>query len=291
MIPPFLENHLEQFMLKQLFMGEGAMEVDFTTPEGESALADANSVSWRVFGNPVSLFIGGMTAVILELAEPRIRSGVWDHTTFRTDPLKRMRRTGLAAMVTVYGARSVAGKMIEGVNRMHARIEGTTPDGVRYRADDPELLRWVHATALYGFMEAYHQFVCPLSGDERDRLIAEGVPAAKLYGVTDPPGSMEEMNVLFDQMGPRLQPSETVHEFLKIMGALELFPWYLRPVLKMTIRASVSLLPTSLIHRLGLEGSAKLRSPGRRLLKRMGAEIEKLSLPNMPASQARQRVG
>ena len=47
----------------------------------------ADSVAWRVFRNPVALFVGGVTAVILELAEPRVRSGVWDHTTFRTDPL------------------------------------------------------------------------------------------------------------------------------------------------------------------------------------------------------------
>ena len=33
--------------------------------------------------NPLSLFIGGVTAVIMELAEPRVRTGVWEHTTFR----------------------------------------------------------------------------------------------------------------------------------------------------------------------------------------------------------------
>ena len=40
-------------------------------------------MSWRVFKNPLSLFIGGITAVIMELAEPRVRTGVWEHTTFR----------------------------------------------------------------------------------------------------------------------------------------------------------------------------------------------------------------
>ncbi len=40
----------------------------------------------------------------MELAEPRVRNGVWERTTFRADPIRRLRRTGLAAMVTVYGA-------------------------------------------------------------------------------------------------------------------------------------------------------------------------------------------
>ena len=140
---------------------EVGVAVDFTQPAGEPALAPHDGVAWQVFRNPVALFVGGVTAVILELAEPRVRSGIWDHTSFRTDPLSRMERTGLAAMVTVYGARSVAEKMIAGVSRMHARVSGTTPDGVAYRADDPELLDWVHATANFGFLEAYCTFVRP----------------------------------------------------------------------------------------------------------------------------------
>ena len=48
--------------------------VDFSRPAGEPALVSPDSVSWRVFKNPVSLFIGGVTAVIMELAEPRVRT-------------------------------------------------------------------------------------------------------------------------------------------------------------------------------------------------------------------------
>ena len=44
------------------------------------------------------LVVGGIAAVILELAEPRVRTGVWEHTSFRRDPVTRMRRTGYAAI-------------------------------------------------------------------------------------------------------------------------------------------------------------------------------------------------
>jgi uncharacterized protein (DUF2236 family) len=77
---------------------------DFLQPPGEAALVSADSVSWRVFKNPLSLFIGGVAAVIMELAEPRVRTGVWEHTTFRINPIGRLQRTGFAAMVTIYGA-------------------------------------------------------------------------------------------------------------------------------------------------------------------------------------------
>src|SRR5215469_4235648 len=152
---------------------DGGYAVDFTRPVREPALVPPGSLSWQVFKNPVVLFVGGIAAVILELAEPRVRSGVWEHTTFRTDPLSRMQRTGLAAMVTVYGARSVAEKMILGVRRMHERVRGTTPGGEPYHANDPELLNWVQATAAFGFLEAYARFVRPLRRGEQDQFYGE----------------------------------------------------------------------------------------------------------------------
>jgi uncharacterized protein (DUF2236 family) len=133
--------------------------VDFLRPGGEAALVSPDSVSWRVFKNPLSLFIGGVAAVIMELAEPRVRTGVWEHTTFRIDPIRRLRRTGLAAMVTIYGARGTAEAMIARIRRMHDRVAGSTPAGKAYRANDPELLNWVQGTAAYGFLQAYHAYV------------------------------------------------------------------------------------------------------------------------------------
>src|SRR5436190_14431421 len=107
-------------MLRRLWTTE------FMEPSGEPALAAAESVSWRIFKNPVTVFIGGVAAVLLELAEPAVRSGVWEYTGFRRDPVRRLERTGLAAMVTVYGARSVAERMIAGVVALHGRVAGTT---------------------------------------------------------------------------------------------------------------------------------------------------------------------
>src|SRR5262245_21442530 len=169
--------------------------VDFLLPIGGAALVSAESVSWRVFKNPLSLFIGGVTAVIMELAEPRVRTGLWEHTTFRLDPIRRLRRTGLAAMVTIYGARSTAGPMIARIRRMHEMVAGTTASGEAYRANDSELLNWVQGTAAYGFLQAYHMYVQPLSSSERDRYYAEGVPAASLYGATGAPTSEVELEM------------------------------------------------------------------------------------------------
>ena len=207
---------------KALFEIPGGPRVDFTSPPGAAALAAPDSVSWRVFKNPVALFVGGVTAVLLELAEPRVRTGVWEHSTFRTDPMGRLKRTGLAAMVTVYGARETAEAMIAGVGRQHARVGGTTPSGVAYRADEVELLDWVQATASYGFLAAYHGLVQPLSAAERDRFYAEAAPAARLYGALGAPTSEAAWTASLSSMLPRLERSEIVFEFLELMRGVRL---------------------------------------------------------------------
>lgn len=48
--------------------------------------------------NPIALAVGGVAAVLLEFADARIRSGVWDHSTYKVDPIGRSKRTGVAAM-------------------------------------------------------------------------------------------------------------------------------------------------------------------------------------------------
>ena len=171
-----------------------------------------------VFKNPLSVFIGGVTAVLMELAEPpRAYRRVGTHNFSFEIRSGGCAGPELAAMVTIYGARSTAEAMIARVRRMHDAVAGTTPSGEVYRANDPELLNWVQGTAAYGFLQAYHVYVQPLSLMERDRYYAEAVPAARLYGATSVPISEAELEMLFHATADRLEPSHIVFEFLSIM--------------------------------------------------------------------------
>ncbi|WP_369057917.1 oxygenase MpaB family protein [Caulobacter sp. 73W] len=265
---------------------KGVPPFDFSTPAGEPALAAPDSVSWRVFKNPIALFIGGITAVLLELAEPRVRSGVWENTSFRTDPLPRMKRTGLAAMVTVYGARSKAEAMIAGVGRLHGRVAGTTPDGTAYRADDPELLDWVQATASYGFMQGYHRFVRPLSQAERDQFYAEAAPSARLYGAVGAPTSEAALEAQFQAMRPKLEPSDIVLEFLNIIARTKAAPFGLGWMQAMLVRAAVSTLPDWTQTLLGLEGRG-LRKGEAGLIRTLGRIADRIAISAAPRPRRR----
>ena len=105
-LPWPLQSSLETMARVLLEPGDRS-HIDFSRPVGEAALLSPESVSWRVFKNPLSLFIGGVTAVIMELAEPRVRAGVWEHTTFRLDPIGGCAGQGLPLWLqfTVLAAR------------------------------------------------------------------------------------------------------------------------------------------------------------------------------------------
>ncbi|MDV3455556.1 oxygenase MpaB family protein [Sphingomonas sp. HF-S4] len=262
---------------------------DFRQPAGEPALLPPDSVSWRVFRNPVTMYVGGIAAVLLELGEPRVRHGVWDHSSFKRDPAHRMRRTGAAAMVTVYGARSQFEALAARVNRMHAQVQGETGDGRAYVASDPELLLWVQATASWAFLQAYHRYAEPLTQAERDRFYAEARPGAALYGVDAPPASEAAMDALMMRMRPQLEPSPVIEELIAILRTADILPRALRPVQKLGVRAAIDLLPPEMRRQLGLAGQT-LRPTERMLLKLLARGAVRFELPSSPARQAEARV-
>jgi uncharacterized protein (DUF2236 family) len=288
-LPSGIERKLERLWRGSPAAGAG--QIDFSTPAGEAALVSAQSVSWRVFKNPVTTFIGGVAAVILELAEPRVRTGVWEHSRFRRDPVGRLRRTGAAAMTTVYGARSVAAPMIERVARMHAGISGVTPCGLSFTASDPALLTWVHATASYGFIAAYAEYAHPLAAAEIDAFFEEAVPAAHLYGALDAPRSMREAESLFASMRGSLRRSAILLEFLDLLRAAPVLPRPLAWVQGLLIRAALDIVPPWARERLGFDPRRGLRILERGMVKSIAGLADRIVLPESVPAQSCVRLG
>jgi uncharacterized protein (DUF2236 family) len=269
----------------------GMEAIDFAAPKGAPALFAPDSVTWRVMKNPVALMIGGVTAVLLELAEPRVRTGVWEHTSFRRDPVGRIRRTGYAALASAYAPADQARALIARVNAMHARVTGVTPAGVVYRADDPELLAWVYATAQFGFVEAYHRYARKLSDAERDAYYAEAVGVATIWGVRETWRSAAEAEALFQRMRPKLEAHAIVFEFLEIMARAPLLPGIARPLQTLSIRAAIALLPVWARDVLGLSSGYAMPLGGETLLRALGAAAERIALRDTPPMLACKRMG
>lgn len=281
----YAERHLERF----LYEGAGKPSL-FLEPRGEPGLVPLGGVNARVYSHPLTVYIGGMAAVLLELAEPRVRHGVWDHSVFPTDPVLRLRRTGLAAMVTVYAARSVAEPMIAGVNRRHAGISGRTDCGQPYRAADPELLSWVQGTAAFGFIGAYDRYAEGIGETGWDAALREALPVARAYGVPAAPQDRRELLSMIAAMTPRLEPSPVLAEFMRLMRDTPTLPPPGQALQPLFLRAAVSLLPAVIRQRLDLAASG-LRPGEGPLVRLLMRGTRLLRLRNHPAALARQRMG
>lgn len=266
-------------------------KVDFLNPPGEPAFAAPDSLSWQVFKNPVVLAIGGIAAVLLEFADARIRSGVWDHSLFKTDPIGRSKRTGVAAMVGVFGPQSAARRVIQGVTNMHARVEGTTPKGEAYKALDVDLLDWVSATASFGFLTAYDRFVRPVSDAEQKRYFEAGEIVARLYGAQNPIRSFADFDVMLAKLLPRFEPHPINTEFLDIMCSGRAAPGVPKGLQSALVHAAVSILPPVVRERLELGPEYDLHWKGAATVKLMAKSADRIPDPNSPAAHAAERLG
>lgn len=284
-----MRRNLDRLLRPYIAPPPGMRAVDFAAPPGAPALFAPDSLAWRIMKNPVALMVGGIAAVILELAEPRVRSGVWEHTAFRGDPVRRVKRTGYATMVTIYGPADSARAMIAGVNRAHQHVHGVTPAGQPYRADEEELLNWVQATALCSFYEAYRRFVAPLSRADLDHFLEEAYETSALYGAVGAPRSADDMDALCAQMRPKLERSEIVFEFLSIMRDAPLLP--VRPLQGLVVRAAVEITPDWARTILGLDRRFGLRFGETQALRALGWMAERIVLHAAPPAQACLRLG
>ena len=266
-------------------------KIDYGQPVGEPAYLDPGSVHWRVYKNPIALAVGGVAAVLLEFADARIRSGVWDHSTYKADPIGRSKRTGVAAMVGVYGPQSAARRVIQGVTNMHGRVQGATPTGEAYKALDVELLDWVSATAGYGFLNAYDRFVSPLTEAEKARFYEEAGPIARLYGVQYSPKSTADFLGMMDKLVDRFEPHPIVGEFLDIIQSGVAAPAAPKFLHRALARASVSLLPPIVRQKLALGAEYDLTATDRLALKAAGKLADRIPVPGSAPCEASKRLG
>jgi uncharacterized protein (DUF2236 family) len=124
------------------------------------------------------LLLGGGRALLMQLAHPKVAAGVDEHSDFRTRPIRRLRRTVLMTMAIVFGDRDTALAAARAVNQVHGRIRGRD-----YRALDPDLLLWVHATLVDSALATYETFVKPLAAGEREDFYQESKLLGELLGI------------------------------------------------------------------------------------------------------------
>ena len=148
------------------------------------------SVIREVGNTPLTPFLGGGPAVLLQVAHPLVAAGVVAHSDYRHDLWQRLGRTLRALYLITYGTRQEANTAARAVQAVHAHVHGETtsqlgpfPAGTHYSASDPDLQLWVHATLVSASLAVYQRFVRRLSAAEHDAYYRDMAVVARLFGV------------------------------------------------------------------------------------------------------------
>lgn len=175
----------------------------------DPGLFGPDSVSWRVHGDP-SMALAGSRALFLQALHPLAMAGVAGHSDFRADPWGRLMRTAEYVGVVTFGTVAEAEQAGARVRGIHRRVSGVEPEsGTPYRADDPELLTWVHCCEVDSFLTCYRRGGGRMTGPEADRYVAEQTRAGALVGL-DPgtlPASVAELADYYRLARPSLRLS------------------------------------------------------------------------------------
>jgi uncharacterized protein (DUF2236 family) len=265
--------------------------LDYSSPPGDPGLFGPDSVCWKVHADFTSMMTGGISALLLQALHPLALAGVWDHSSFRTDILGRLRRTATFIAGTTYGNRQDALALIERVKRIHLDVSGIAPDGQPYHASEPALLTWVHVAEVSSFMTAHLRYVNPLLPvAAQDQYFEETARIAEMLGASNIPRSRVEIDAYLLAMQPALVASERTREVVRILMNAPAPSVTVRPAGRLMLNAGIDLLPDWAQTMLGFERYAVLRRTFARPGVRAVAPVIRWALVNGISKRARRRA-
>ncbi len=214
----------------------------------------------RTVHGDASMFVGGLRALFLQSLHPAAMAAVGAHSGYRGDPWGRLARTSTFLAETVFGTADDAAAAVERVRAVHRRIRGTTPEGVAYAADDPDLLRWVHVAEIDSFLRAHRRYGRhPLDAAGADEYVAQAAVVGRALGATDVPTSVAGLAAALDAFRPVLGPSVAARDAAQFLLHEPPVPWSMRAGYLALARAAVASLPGWAVRDLGLTPPGRVR--------------------------------
>lgn len=242
-------------------------------PTSDEALFPKDSPIRMVHADIVAMMVGGVRGLLLQMLHPHALQGVLDHSNFRTDMHGRLRRTARFIAVTTFGHRDDAMAAVGRVNRIHAKVGGTLPDGTAYSATDPRTLAWVHVAEATSFLAAYLRHVRPdMPGSEQDEYYRQFAVIAQALGADPVPIDRREAEAIFRDLRTDLTVSPAAREIAQLV--LTQKPAGSPPAVQALLGAeAVALLPPFARSMLALERPGLAAIPARAATWGMGKTL------------------
>ncbi len=180
----------------------------------DAGLFGPQSVTWRLHGDPIYA-IAGLRGLLLQALHPIAAYGVAEHSAFRQDVWGRLTRTAEFVAITTYGTSAEALTMGARVQSLHMRMSGEEPStGRSYRADDRDLLAWVHNCLVDSTLAILERSGVNINSADGDQYVLEQVRAAALVGLdsSDVPHDRAGLVDYFRDIRPQLRVTSVARE-------------------------------------------------------------------------------
>lgn len=187
-------------------------------PPSDNALFAKDTPIRNVHADLVGMMTGGVRGLLLQMLHPHALQGVLDHSNFREDMHGRLQRTARFIAVTTFGDRDDAMQAIERVNRIHAKVGGTLPDGTSYIANNPRTLAWVHVVEAQSFLAGYLRHVRPdMPNAAQDEYYRQFALIARALGADPVPETRNEADAIFRTLRGDLKSSPEAREVAQLV--------------------------------------------------------------------------
>lgn len=198
----------------------------------------------RAVHGDAAMFVGGLSALLLQSLHPLAMAAVAGHSGYRGDPWGRLQRTSTFLAETTFGTADDAQRAVDRVRGIHDRVRGRAEDGTAYRAADPHLLEWVHIAEVDSFLRAYQRYgATRLDADAADGYVADAARVAAALGVVDPPRDRLELADRVAAYRPELRSTEAARDTARFLLLTPPLPLAARPPYAVLAAAAVALLP------------------------------------------------
>jgi uncharacterized protein (DUF2236 family) len=233
--------------LRQMIRDANRLVADATATltEEDVGLYGPGSITWRL-RQDATHNVAGLRALLIQALHPVAMATVDQHSTYRHDAWGRSERTSRYQLTTTFSSTAAAHAAAATVRQIHARIDGVDAvTGRHYRADDHDLLLWVHNAQVESELATWNTFHRPLDRHDTERFISEQVASAQLIGI-DPDSVPTNQSDLADCM--RSVPTTMTPEARSFGQSLLTvrMPVTVRPLWFKHLTATVTTLPDHL---------------------------------------------
>lgn len=209
----------------------------------DPGLFGPHSVSWRICREP-AYAISAIAGLLMGALHPVAMAAIDQHSDYRRDAWRRAHRTTGYVFTITFGGTEAALRAAERVRSIHSRLSGTDPlTGRSYRADDPDLLLWIHCVNTEMALAGQQAFGRRLTAAEEDRYVGEQIRAARLVGIEEqrvPAGRAELRAFLAADHG--LSLSAPARDFARMLLGARM-PWTMRPFWALHVAGALMILP------------------------------------------------